>query len=184
MNSMTVRRFSINGLDYVASITKSGSFTFHLAGGSTRKGTVYHHQRDRYDLFPEERLVEDIDLNPYALPVLRKAGEILLEWMHKKNPWHIHFSASTPRKIRIYRWLAKRLVKKQLGGYQLVEYPEGVFNFYRLVSPSDVTLLVNETTPAKHHKRQGAVRLRKCPHRENLLRYCHPAFWALGRNTD
>jgi hypothetical protein len=47
MNSRRIRRFSINGLDYLAYITKSGSFGFHVVGGSSKKGTVYHHKRDQ-----------------------------------------------------------------------------------------------------------------------------------------
>jgi hypothetical protein len=133
---MMTREFSVDGLQYRAMMSKSGNFGFEILGGNSPKESTYNRKRDLYNLYPEIPNLEDVDLNFNALPVFRKAGEILLEWLYTKKPWRIGFSASTQRKVKIYRWFAARLAKR-LSDYSLVEYPTGVFNFYRVEAKAE-----------------------------------------------
>ena len=128
--------FTINGLEYSAAMSVTGSFYFDLTGGNSRKGSTYNRKEALTNLYYWDTPVfEDVDLNPYALPVLRKAGDILIKWVYAKKPWRVSFSAATNRKINVYRWLAKKLAKK-LPGYRLQEWPEGCFVFYRQLDRS------------------------------------------------
>jgi hypothetical protein len=69
--------------------------------------------------------------------VLNTARELLLNHVFTKKPYRIGFCALTHRRVSIYRWLAAR-VARQIQKYTLVEFPEGVFNFYRQVQPGPV----------------------------------------------
>ena len=123
--------FKHEGLTYLVMISSSGGFGFELVGGNTPKGSAYDRKRANDLWYHDTPNYEDVDLLSNALPVYRKAAEILVEWFYTKRPWRVHFSASTERKVKIYRWFAARLAKR-LGDYSLVEYPTGVFNFYRV----------------------------------------------------
>ena len=98
-------------------------------GGTTKKGSAYRNPCK--DLFWDEPYFEDVDLGIDALKVLKKVKQILLAYVFNTRPGRIGFAASTNRKVGIYRWLAKRLASQMLV-YNLVEYPAGEFNFYRL----------------------------------------------------
>lgn len=125
------KRFTVNGLDYVATLDSSGDFSFSLVGGNSSKGSARNRKAALNNLFYDE-LPEwgDVDLNANGLTVLRKAGEILVDWVYANSLWRVGFTAGTDRKVPVYRWLAKKLAKK-LPGYTLNEWPDGVFNFYR-----------------------------------------------------
>lgn len=124
--------FEHEGLEYRVMISSSGGFGFELTGGNSPKGSTFSSRKDEYNLFPECSILDDVDLVSNALPVYRKAGEILIDWFYTKRPWRVHFSASTDRKVKIYRWFANRLKQKLPDEYQIVEYPEGHFEFYRV----------------------------------------------------
>ncbi len=122
-------RFDIDRLKYCLHIDKSGNVWLDLRGGTTKKGNAY--RSPSKDLFWDEPYFEDVDLGIDALKVLKKVKQILLAYVFYTRPWRIRFVASTNRKVGIYRWLAKRLASQMLI-YNLVEYPVGEFNFYRL----------------------------------------------------
>lgn len=123
--------FKINGLEYEAYLSKKGDFSFALVGGSSKKGSYLGGRANRNNLFPNDPVYDDVNLNGDALTVYKAAGDILLEWFYAVKPWRIGFSASTGRKVKIYRWFAKRLGKK-LANYTMIEAPFGTFSFYRL----------------------------------------------------
>ncbi len=127
----------MEGLQYRAMISKSGNFGFELIGGNTRRRSAYDRKMAATDLwyhdtpdYGDRNLLE----NPFK--VFRLAGEILLEWVWGKRPARFGFSASTDRKISVYRYLVKRLMKKLNGRYNAVEYPPGEWNFYLLLDAS------------------------------------------------
>lgn len=123
--------FNVGGLSYVASLDSAGDFSFRLAGGNSPKGSARNRKSAAYDLYYDDRPVHsDVDLNYYALPVLKAAGDILVDMVYADKPWRVGFCASTARKVRIYGWLAKKLAKK-LPGYRMVHYPDGCWSFYR-----------------------------------------------------
>jgi hypothetical protein len=117
-------------LEYQATLSHAGVFSFDLIGGNSKKGSARRSQKDRYNLWPDEPIFDDVDLTVNALPVFRKAVNILLEWVWARKPFRVAFAAATERKLPVYRWLARRLSKK-LPGYYWVE-DDGVFNFYRV----------------------------------------------------
>jgi hypothetical protein len=123
-----IRRFNLDGLRYSLHISQTGEVVLDLLGGMTRKGSAY---RSCSDLFWDEPNFSDVDLGANALKLLSRVKAMLLEYVFRERPWRFGFAASTSRKAPIYRWIAGRLARK-LGRYNLVEYPEGVFNFYRL----------------------------------------------------
>ena len=112
-------------------MTSAGAFSFSLVGGNSKKGSVWCSKRDRYNLWRDTHVYTDVDLLPTALPAFKKAGDILIEWFYTKRPWRVYFSASTDRKVKIYRWFAKRLERRLPEEFQLIEFPEGQFEFYR-----------------------------------------------------
>ena len=126
---MFCEKFEYDGLKYELEIDCTGNVALNLVGGSSRKG--YYRELDLYDLFPELPCYEDLNLVRSALPVLRKASEILISFVHRERLWKISFRAATKRKAKIFSWMSKRLAKR-LSGYSLVEFPTGFFNFYRL----------------------------------------------------
>ncbi|MBE9549436.1 MAG: hypothetical protein IMF09_08545 [Proteobacteria bacterium] len=126
------QNFSINGLEYSAWISLNGEFSFGLMGGASRKGAVYSPKKNCYDFWPDCHVYDDVDLNPNALPVYVKAGKILTNWIYRAKPHRFGFSASTGRKINIYRWFAKKL-SARFPEYMCSEYPEGNWSFYRVV---------------------------------------------------
>ena len=126
-----IKHFRIDGLKYALHISKTGEVALDLLGGATRKGSA---NRSCRDLFWDTPNFDDVDLGADALKLVRVVSGLLLEYAFRERPWRIGFSASTVRKAPIYRWLAARFAKK-LTGYNLVEFPEGVFNFYRLSNP-------------------------------------------------
>jgi hypothetical protein len=125
------KEFEINGLKYLAMLSKSGEFGSELIGGNSRKGSTYDRKRALSDLYYHDTsVIDDVNLNSNCLPVFRKAGEILIGWLHEKKLWRVGFSASTARKVKVYRWFANRLAAK-LMDYEMVESPVGAFSFYR-----------------------------------------------------
>lgn len=134
---MTMRAFFTHeGLRYEASMDRSGNFAFALIGGNSRRGSADPCNKNVYNLFPDEPIYSDVNLNQNAFPVYRKAGEILLNWLHAKKRWRIGFAASTERKVKVYRWLAERL-SRRFPEYSLIEYPIGEFYFYRVINKAD-----------------------------------------------
>lgn len=125
------KRFNIEGLQYSLHITKTGTIGLDLEGGVTRKGSAWRNPGE--DLFWDEPNFKDVDLGINTLRVLIKVKSILLQYVFGMKPGRLGFSASTARKVPIYRWVAHRLAR-QLTNYTLVEFPEGVFNFYRLTN--------------------------------------------------
>ncbi len=122
-----IKEFSNDGLNYLATLDIAGDFSFELRSGSTPKGPS--HITDYKDLYDDYSDYGDLDLNRTAMAVYNKAGKILIEWIKTYRPWKITFSATTSRKIRIYRWFADRLTGR-IDGYSMAEYPAGVFSFY------------------------------------------------------
>jgi hypothetical protein len=120
--------FKVERLEYGMHISKSGDICLDLIGGTTKQGTADRNPCD--DLFWDEPYYGDIDLGINTLKVLRKAKRILLRYVFSTKPGRIGFAASTERKVRIYRWIAERMVG-EIQNYNLVEYPVGKFNFYR-----------------------------------------------------
>ena len=125
------KRFNIDSLQYFFHINQAGDIWLDLEGGVTRKGPAG--RSPCTDLFWDEPNFEDIDLGINTLTVFIKVKKILLQHVFGMKPGRLGFTASSSRKISIYRWMAHRLVK-QLRDYTLVEFPEGDFNFYRLAS--------------------------------------------------
>lgn len=130
-NIKLTETFFHEGLEYQATLSPAGVFSFHLVRGNSRRGSAWPTKKGSYNLFPEEPVVDDVDLTVNALPVFRKAGVILLNWVWARRPFRIAFVAATDRKLPVYRWLARRLAAK-IRGYSWVE-DDGVFNFYRVV---------------------------------------------------
>ena len=124
------QRFKIEGLEYGLTINASGTVWFSLLGGMTKKGTA--NRNPCTDLFWDEPNFEDVDLGVNTFKVFSRVKHILLNYVFSVKPWRIGFSASTDRKVRVYRWMAWRLAR-QLMNYNLVEYPLGEFNFYKQV---------------------------------------------------
>jgi hypothetical protein len=122
-------RFNVERLEYCLRVSKSGVVCLDLVGGTTKKGSAYRNPCD--DLFWDAPYFGDIDLGINALKVLKKVKRILLAYVFNTKPGRIGFAASTDRKVKIYRWFAKRLTS-QMRNYNLVEYPAGAFNFYKL----------------------------------------------------
>jgi hypothetical protein len=120
--------FRIDGLKYGLYISESGSIALDLLGGATKVGSANRGPSD--DLFWDTPYFGDINLGINTLKVFNVAKQIVLKYAFTRKPWRLGFSASTDRKVTIYRWMAARLSKK-LRNYYLVEFPEGVFNFYR-----------------------------------------------------
>ena len=125
------KRFNIDDLEYFLHINQSGDIWLDLEGGVTRKGSAW--RSPCADLFWDEPNFEDVDLGINGLTVFIKVKNILLQHVFGMKPGRLGFSASTGRKIPIYRWMAHRLAR-QLRNYTLVEFPEGAFNFYRLAN--------------------------------------------------
>ena len=123
-----IKTFRIDGLRYALHISGNGEIALELLGGATRKGSA---NRSCRDLFWGTPNFDDVDLGADALKLVRVVSGLLLDYAFRERPWRMGFSASTGRKVPIYRWLAARFARK-LTGYNLVEFPEGVFNFYRL----------------------------------------------------
>lgn len=123
------QKFEIDKLEYGLGISQSGNVWLDLLGGATKKGLAY--RSPCKDLFWDEPWFDDVDLGVNTFKVFRVAADILLQHIFSKRPWRIGFSASTERKVKVYRWMVARLLGR-IPNYNLVEYPEGVFNFYRL----------------------------------------------------
>ena len=122
------KQFRIEGLNYRMLISRAGDIQFDLIGGMTKKGSA--NRNPCKDLFWDEPNFEDVDLGIDTFKVFNVVKQILLEFVFTQQPGRFGFSASTARKIRIYRWMAERLARL-LGNYNKVEYPAGVFNFYK-----------------------------------------------------
>ena len=127
------QRFNIEGLEYAIVISKSGSVSLDLLGGVTKQGSA--HRSPCKDLFWDEPRFEDVDLGINTFKVFSMVKRVLLRYVFTKKPGRIGFSASTGRKAGVYRWMAGRLAR-QLKNYNLVEYPAGVFNFYKQAQPA------------------------------------------------
>jgi len=127
------QRFIVDQLEYGMGVSKSGNVWLDLLGGVTRKGSACRNPCK--DLFWDEPCFEDVDLGVNTLRVFRAAGDNLLRYIFTKRPGRIGFSASTERKVNVYRWMAARLARR-LKNYNLVEYPAGMFNYYRQASVS------------------------------------------------
>lgn len=124
--------FTVNGLNYVASLDRAGDFSFSLVGGNSSKGSARNRKTALWDLYYDDTPEwGDVDLNKNGLTVLKTAGQILVDWVYEFRPWRIGFAAGTDRKVAVYQWLAKKLAKK-LPGYRFEEWPEGVFNYYKI----------------------------------------------------
>ena len=136
------QRFKIEGLEYAIAISKSGSVSLDLLGGVTKQGSA--HRNPCKDLFWDEPRFEDVDLGINTFKVFSVVKRVLLRYVFTKKPGRIGFSASTGRKVGVYRWMAGRLAG-QLKNYNLVEYPAGVFNFYKQVQSA-----WNDTEEASH----------------------------------
>ena len=126
------KTFRIDGVKYRLGITPSGNVWLDLIGGATKKGSARPYPGD---LFWDVPNFKDVDLNIDTFKVFNVVKKFLLEYVFAKRPGRIGFSASTTRKIRIYRWMAQRLAR-QLNRYNLVEYPAGEFNFYKRAEPA------------------------------------------------
>ena len=129
------RRFKIDLLDYLLTVSDMGEVRLELLGGVTRKGRAGRTPAE--SLFWDDPVYEDVDLGVDTFRVLGAVKEFLLEHVYSTRPWQLFFAASSVRKVPIYRWLALRL-DRVLGGYILVEEPGGVFSFYRQHVPDVV----------------------------------------------
>ena len=124
-------KFNIDRLEYCLHISKSGNICLDLIHGTTKKGRAKSRRTLEEQLWPDLPYFGDIDLGVDTFKVLKKVKRILLEYVFNTRPGRIGFTASTDRKVNIYRWFAKRLAV-QMRNYNLVEYPAGEFNFYKL----------------------------------------------------
>ena len=127
------KRFRIEGLDFRMLISRSGDIRFDLLGGMTKKGSA--NRNPCTDLFWDEPNFKDVDLGADTFKVFKAVKQILLEYVFSQQPVRFGFSASSERKIRIYRWMSARLARL-LENYNKVEYPAGEFNFYKLANPT------------------------------------------------
>ena len=127
------QRFKIEGLEYAIAISKSGTVSLDLLGGVTKLGSA--HRSPCKDLFWDEPRFEDVDLGINTFRVFSTVKRDLLRYVFTKKPGRIGYSASTDRKVEVYRWMADRLAR-QLKNYNLVEYPAGVFSFYKQAQPA------------------------------------------------
>ena len=127
-----IEYFENDGLEYVVTISNSGELGFTLIGGQSKKGSALRCPSE--DLFWDEPRFDDADLNHDALTVYRKVQDIVLNYVFIHKVWLLRFTATTKRKAKVYKWMAKRLGKK-LTNYNLIEHPPGTFSFYRYASP-------------------------------------------------
>ena len=110
-------------------MSKDYRISFGLVGGFTSKGNAI----DPHDLFWDEPKFSDVNLMGNGLSVLLRFRQILISYIHENKPWMLKFTASTSRRISIYRWMVQRALK-QLPAYKLIEYPPGQFFVYRAVN--------------------------------------------------
>jgi hypothetical protein len=129
------QEFKIDRLEYGLGISKSGNVWLDLLGGVTK--TASANRNPCKNLFWDEPVFADVDLGVNTFKVLNMAQKLLLSHVFTKKPYRIGFCALTNRRTSIYRWLAAR-VARQIQNYLLVEFPEGVFNFYRQVQPGPI----------------------------------------------
>ena len=127
-----IEYFENDGLNYVVTISETGELGFALIGGQSKKGCALRCPSE--SLWWDEPRFDDADLNRDALAVYKKVQDFVLTYVFTHKVWLLKFTASTKRKARVYRWMAKRLSKK-LFNYNLIEYPPGTFSFYRLANP-------------------------------------------------
>lgn len=119
--------FVVDHVEYELIISESGAVAF---------APVKDYPRHKYDLFPESR-TDELDLGINALKVFKTVAEMVVDYVFENKPHTIYFSAATERKVRIYRWMVKRLEKKLAKYYYLLEWPVGTFRFYKLTENLD-----------------------------------------------
>jgi hypothetical protein len=133
MKTQTVR-FPIENLTYELTLSELGVVCFEMVGGRSKRGSTCVYHQDPYNLFPEYPNLSDTGLLSNAMPLFRKVGEIVCSWVLTYKPPRFAFTASTTRKIKIYRWLAQKLAARLIDSYSSVEYPPGEWNFYRVIT--------------------------------------------------
>ena len=119
------RMFNIEGVTYELQINDFGDISFGAVAGATKRGRVVHQL-----LFEDMDVYDDMNILNNPMQVFRTVGNMIADWVWNKRPYRFQFISSTKRKIRIYRYLSERLLKK-LNGYFLIEYPPGTFSFYK-----------------------------------------------------
>ncbi|MDX2470609.1 MAG: hypothetical protein QNL04_08535, partial [SAR324 cluster bacterium] len=100
MDYITEINFKCDGLIYRVYLDRiSGSISFVLRGGATKKGTL------KSPFFYGDAVEEygdlDIVLNPTK--VLVKVKKVVIAWIFEARPPTFNFYATTKRKAKIYR---------------------------------------------------------------------------------
>jgi len=126
-------KFTVQGLKYELRIDVRGEISLTLVGGCTRKGTAAHPNIN--DLFRREPRVDDVDLVSNGFSVLMRAKELILAHVYQFRPWYLSITATTKRKIAVYRWIIEKTLRS-IDGYHVVEAPTGTFSFYKLIADS------------------------------------------------
>ena len=108
--------FSNEGLRYELQINKAGIVSFGLLGGAGVKGRV----RWKDQLFDDVPIYEDVDLVRNALSIFRLVGRFLVSYVYEARPHLLQFTASTPRKARLYAWMTRKLLCT-VSGYDMCE---------------------------------------------------------------
>ena len=119
------KHFTVDGVTYLLTISDLGDISFGAVHGATKRGRVV-----RELFFEEFDIFDDIDILTNPLKVFLTVGNMVVDWVWANRPHMFGVVSSTKRKIRIYRYLSERFLKK-LNGYFLIEYPAGTFCFYK-----------------------------------------------------
>lgn len=101
-----------------------------IDGYSTRKGSLFDLLYDPADAFDTVySTMDDVDLADSAWPVLNRAKEMLVGWVNAHKPGYLVMATSSPRKRRVYRRMARRVMAR-LPEYELQEI-DGQLYFFR-----------------------------------------------------
>lgn len=120
------KTFVVDNQTYTATVDDDGMVSFEplIIPAKTKK--------DKYDLFWKDNKYKDFDIVKNAIPVFNIMADFVVDYVFTENPPYMYFKATTPRKAKIYEWLAKKLLEKLKTRYTMYEHPKGQFNFYRL----------------------------------------------------
>lgn len=127
----TIGTFRVEYLVYRLWIAADYSVRLELIDGySTRKGSLYGLLYDSSDDFDTVySTMDDVDLADSAWPVLNRAKEMLIGWINPHKPGYLVIATDSPRKRRIYRRMARRMMAR-LPEYEMQEL-DGHLYFFR-----------------------------------------------------
>ena len=125
-------QFKLEGITYEVTIDHFGGIAFAALYGANRRGFVDTSGGSPFD-DDHAPVMGDMNITQNPLAILNKVGKIVVEWVNANRPYKFGFSAITKRKVKVYRYLVNRLMRKLKSEYTFVEYPEGCFRFYKRV---------------------------------------------------